>query len=301
MSVANGGHLPWLVDTHTHLDDPVFDGLTDKVLDDARVVGVARCVNIGYRPERWQATRALSARRPEVAVALGLHPAHAEQWSPSLLKALRSELRSSKAVAIGEAGLDYFRPGPSAAHQEEAFTRQIELALELGLPLVIHQRDAERRLLEILASFSLLPSIVLHSFDGSALLAAFAVERGLFVGVGGLATRPRASSLRETLAMIPVERVLLETDSPYLKPHGARGRFNTPSTLPSILTVVAQIWRVSPSQLAAGTSATAYRLFGLGRPVAEENDDGTLTKRERATSTEPHKRRQVGCPGEAQP
>ena len=261
---------PVWIDTHVHLDDPAFDDDRETVLGDARAAGVAGLVNIGYRPAVWETTLALARRHPCVAFTLGLHPGHADEFSASTLETLARLVEATQPVAIGEIGLDFFRNGPPPALQEDALRQQLRLALACGLPAVIHQRAAEAELLAVLASEPDLPLLVLHSFDGSDRYADFATERGCLVGVGGLATRQRSSDLRRVLSRIDPNRVVLETDAPYLVPAGGRDRRNSPVSVPSIGEAVAPLWSVAPAELAVLTTAAASAAFGLALPVERE-------------------------------
>lgn len=252
-----------LIDTHVHLDDPAFDHDRSAVIAASRRVGVTRFVNIGYCPERWETSGRLRREHPEFAVALGLHPSASDLWSSTLATRLREALRRHSAVAVGEAGLDYFRGGPAAPIQRRAFAAQIELALETGLPLIVHQRAAEDDLIAALEERPVLPRVILHSFEGSDRLGGLARDRKLLVGVGGLATRASARALRGVLASVPVEQIVLETDSPYLLPAGVKTRRNTPGNLPRAAELLAPIWSLTAAELARITTATAATLFGF--------------------------------------
>lgn len=253
---------PRLIDSHAHMDDPVFDGDRALLLDAAKEVGIAAIINVGYRLARWGTTRQLISDHSPVFGAFGVHPAHADEWSEGTATRLR-EIASAHGKAIGEIGLDLFRPGPSLLQQQVAFSSQLDLALDLGLPVIIHQRAAERELLTLLEARDTLPRGVLHSFEGSATLARFACERDWLVGVGGLAIKPSAAELRSVLANVPLDRILIETDSPYLAPLGSGDRRNVPGNLPIIAERAAPIWSVDVATLAAQTSATARAFFSL--------------------------------------
>ena len=258
-----------IIDTHAHLDDPAFDDDRAEVIGRAAEVGVRRIVNVGYCPDRWVTTRALADAHPGIRAMYGLHPQEAAVCSEQTLDALEAMLRSSKPVAVGEIGLDYFRGRADRALQREAFAAQITLARRLGLPIVIHQRAAESDVVEILSGEADLPPVLLHSFDGSRRFADLAVGRGWLLGVGGLATKPSRGDLREVLATVPLASVVLETDAPYLVPAGIRHRRNEPANLATAIRPLAEIWGVSAEIMASATTATAERFFAIGPAVAE--------------------------------
>jgi TatD DNase family protein len=254
--------VPPIIDTHTHLDDEAFRTDQDAVIEAARAVGVRRFINIGYSPETWASSRSLQYRHSGVDLALGLHPQQADRFTPELARDLTRAIRDCGAIAVGEIGFDFSRSGPSFQEQERAIRGQLEIASWEGLPTIIHQRDAERALTTELDNWPTLAPIVLHSFDGTSHLSAWAIERGCYIGIGGLAARRSSNDLRSLLTMIPIDRLLLETDSPYLAPPSADRR-NTPANLPIIATLLAPLWNLSGEDLCQATFANAIDLFGL--------------------------------------
>jgi len=254
---------PRLVDTHCHLDEPVFDADRVETLAAARAAGVDRIINIGYRPARWSSTASLTAE-PGLFATFGVHPQHADEWTPEVSDALRARLSNPRARALGEIGLDYFRDGPPESRQRRAFADQLTLAASLDLPVVIHQRAAEDDLIDVLGRSAQPPVVVLHSFDGSRRLAAFALERGYRFGVGGLVTRARSVDLRSILADVPLDQLLLETDSPYLVPAGFKNRRNVPANVARVAAFLADLTDRPLGEIAAATTATAETIFGLG-------------------------------------
>jgi TatD DNase family protein len=252
-----------IIDTHTHLDDPAFDLDRDTILEASRAAGVRHFVNIGYAPDRWQSSRALRDRHPDVELALGLHPQLANQFGTSLVQDLRRAIEDLKPAAIGETGFDFSRPAPGFPEQERAFRGQLEIAAALRLPTVVHQRDASDALMTELDRWPDLAPIVLHSFDGTERLADWARERGCFVGIGGLATKRSSEPLRAALTRITIDRLLLETDSPYLPPPGSPIRRNDPTNLPGIAAALAPLWSLSGEELCWLTTQNAAGLFGL--------------------------------------
>jgi len=252
---------PRFVDTHAHLDEEVFAGDRDAVIAAAQAAGVGRILNIGYRPARWGTTVALAAAHPEIALTLGLHPHHADELTPALLDALAADLTRTGASAVGEIGLDLYREGPSLAQQRRAFVAQLDLARRLGLPVVIHQRTAEAELMEALAAHGEGLTVVLHSFDGTRALADVGLARGYYFGVGGLMTRRASVPLREIIAHLPLDRLLLETDSPYLVPAGVKDRRNVPANIPLIAARLADLRQLPVAEIARRTTENAYAAF----------------------------------------
>lgn len=251
-----------LIDTHCHLDDDVFENDLPAVLDHARESGVRRFINIGYEPASWTRTLALAMRYSDVSYALGMHPNSAELWMSETKAALTQLLEREHPVAIGETGLDYFRERADHDAQRQAFRDQLELARRFRLPVVIHMRgDVE---CEIVATLGDFPDVraILHSFDGSAGLRDFLLERGDAIGVGGLMTRASSVELRAVLQSVPLESVVLETDSPYLVPKGVKSRRNTPASVPIVATALATLLDRSVDDVWRITTENAERVFG---------------------------------------
>jgi len=252
-----------LIDTHAHLDERVFDADRDTVIRAARAVGVVGIVNIGYRPERWATTFDLTRRYPHVSCAIGLHPAYADDLTAETVPSIASMVDASGVVAIGEIGLDFSRDYPAVDRQVAAFEAQLTLASHVSVPVIIHQRRAQTEVIETLARFSTIQTVILHCFDGSSEMAQFGIARGYYFGVGGLATRQSSVELRAVLASIPADHILLETDAPYLVPSGINDRRNSPINLPRICQRLADLWSLSPDAFAAVTTTNAHRALHL--------------------------------------
>jgi TatD DNase family protein len=261
-------HSLRFVDTHAHLDDPQFGEEIDQIIERALQNGVERIVNIGYRPNLWVSSLRLADRFPSVRYTLGVHPRSAEEWSSATRRSLIDMLTHSDAVAIGEIGIDLFRDGPPLLRQRQAFEEQIDVAADLGLPVVIHQRSAEAEVLAVLEQAPRTVVCILHSFEGTADLAAFGVERGYMFGIGGLMTRKSSAVLREVISGLPLDRLILETDAPYLAPAGVRARRNEPANIPAIARHLANLLGRNESEIATLTTANAARVFHLGSTSA---------------------------------
>ena len=252
---------PPIIDTHAHLDDAAFDGDRPDVLERARQAGVQRVLNIAYRPEIWEQSVRLRQAHPDVELAAGIHPQDASIFNAKHADALAEQLLALSPLAVGEAGFDFARPGPTLQEQRVTFQWQIQLAIAAGLPLVIHQRDAAEQLTKELDRWPELRAIVLHSFDGDVRLAAWALDRGCYAGIGGLACRKSSHMLREALQILPVEKLILETDAPYLAPPGAASRRNEPANLPLVADTLAPLWNLTPEDLCRHTTANAMTVF----------------------------------------
>jgi TatD DNase family protein len=255
------------VETHGHLDDDAFANDLHQVIDGARAAGVRRFINIGYEPESWTRSLQLADLYPDISYALGMHPNSADRWTNDTAAQLERLLRTSNAVAIGETGLDYFRDWVDRSSQRASFRDQLELARQFSLPVVIHMRgDVEAEIVATLSDFVDV-RVVFHSFDGSPELRNFALRRGDFFGLGGLMTRAGSAQLRETLRPVPLESIVLETDSPYLVPKGVKDRRNTPANVPIVAATVAELFGIGVERVAEQTTASAMQVFSL-RPVA---------------------------------
>jgi TatD DNase family protein len=250
------------VDTHCHLDDDAFTKDVDEVIDAASAVGVTSIVNIGYQPQRWTTSIQLAERFSNLSYTLGMHPQDAVRWDSMTSAELKRLIVTHHPRAIGEIGIDLFRGETNLVQQQISFNDQLDLAIEHKLPVVIHMRDAEREVLDVLSGRLRNPPLLFHSFDGSSELVRFINNTSSLVGVGGLATRPKSETIRKHLGYIPLDQIVLETDSPYLIPTKARGSRNTPQTIPVIAKQLASWRSTSLEEVAAVTTANAERFFG---------------------------------------
>ncbi len=246
-----------MIDSHAHLDALDEPALA---LGRAREAGVTRVVTIGTGIASSRAALALADEHAGVVAALGIDPHQAGGPEAGRLDELRELLRHPRAVAVGETGLDNHHRHATPAEQQRLFEAQIDLATELGLPLVIHSRDADAETAAALARFT--GTVVLHCFSSPGLLPA-ALERGYYVSFAGNVTYPKAPELRAAAAQVPAERLLAETDSPYLAPQPLRGRPNEPAHVVHTLVVLAEARGDDPDELAARIDANATVAFGL--------------------------------------
>ena len=251
-----------LIDSHAHLDDDAFAEDRPAVIARARAAGVRGIINVGFSPERWATTAALCAAYPDISAAVGLHPHEAARWGPALGKDLRAALRGPKVVGLGEIGLDFYRDYAPHECQRAAFREQLALAQELALPVIIHSRAAEDEVVDTLIGAGISRG-VLHSFSGPLPAAERALAHGLHISLTGPVSYPRAEHQRDLARLIPLDRLLLETDCPYLAPQARRGRRNEPAFLPFIAAAIADARGEAPARIIAATGTNAVRLFGL--------------------------------------
>ncbi|MCC6705593.1 MAG: TatD family hydrolase [Thermomicrobiales bacterium] len=248
------------IDTHAHLDLDQFPDV-ESVIESAVAAGVGRIINIGFGPKRWPTTLALAKRFPQIACTLGFHPGDADKFNPESADRLVELVRATNPVGIGEAGIDLHWPNnPALDLQRAAFAFQIDLALEHDLPLVIHQRAAEAEVAEQLEAADARLRVVLHSFDGTERLQNLALDRGWYIGIGGLMTR-RTAPVRELLHRVPLDRFVLETDSPFLVPSGIESRRNEPANVPVIAERFAGLRGLPLDAIAAAARRNALAAF----------------------------------------
>jgi TatD DNase family protein len=253
--------LPAFVDTHCHLDDEAFAADLIKVLERSNGLGVGRCINVGFNPDRWESTIDLAARFGGISCMLGMHPGDADRWTADTHQLLSAHIARSHAVAIGEIGLDFYRGETNIDQQVAVFNAQLDLALAHDLPAVIHMRDAEEMVLGVLGGRRETPALVFHSFDGTTDLTDWILANNAAVGVGGLATRTKATQVQRQLKRIPLNRMLLETDSPYLVPNGFKHRRNTPESIPRVASFLAGLLGTDEAHIAIETTRNAERIF----------------------------------------
>lgn len=255
--------LPEIVDSHCHLDFPDFNGELDSILDRARAAGVTRMVTICTRLRNEPAVRAIAEAHEGVFYAAGTHPMSAAEEPMATLDQLVALARHPKFVGIGESGLDYHYTADSAEVQKTSLRIHIEAAQETGLPLIIHARAADDDMAAILTEgFKAKPYLcVMHCFSSGAGLARAALDLGFYLSMSGIATFPKSQDLRDIFAAAPVDRILLETDSPYLAPVPHRGKRNEPAYTAFTAKTGAAIYGMTEEAFARQTTANFDRLF----------------------------------------
>lgn len=249
-------------DTHAHYDDDAFDADREQLLTALPRSGVSLVINPGCTVSSSRAALALAERYPHVYAAAGIHPEALDDWTEGSIGAIRTLALRPKCAAIGEIGLDYYWDDSRRAEQKELFRVQLALAAELDLPVIVHDRDAHADSLEIVSEF---PGVkgVFHCYSGSREMAEILLKMGWYLGFDGPVTYKSARKLPEVLSVCPLERILLETDSPYMPPVPFRGKRNDSTMLPYIAEKAAEYMGVSVQVLTDAAYANGKRLFGI--------------------------------------
>lgn len=250
-------------DTHAHLCDERFDPDREALIASLPAKGLALCINVACEADEFAASAQLTARYPFLYGAYGIHPHVASKPGENWEAKLRCALADKKAVALGEIGLDYHYDFSERTDQKAVFIRQIELARELNFPVQLHIREAFGDSLEILRAHRDGLRGEMHCYSGSVETARECLELGLYIALGGAVTFENARRLLEVAAYIPDDRLLVETDCPYLTPVPLRGRRNDPSNIPHILTRLAELRKQTVAHVAQITLENGMRLFGI--------------------------------------
>lgn len=265
-----------ITDTHCHLDFNAFDGDRAEVIERARAAGVRRILNPGIDLSSSRAALALAHQHPEVFAGVGIHPNDTANLSASTLDELRSLIctekeNQGKIAAVGEIGLDYYRDRSPKPIQQQVFRQQLALAEEMGLPVVIHNREASQELLPILQEWhtGLVRAAsplaerpgVLHSYAGDLETAQAAIRINFYIGITGPVTFKNARDLQEIVAALPLSRLLVETDGPFLTPHPHRGQRNEPAHVRLIVEKIASLHNTTLTGVSEVTSENARNLF----------------------------------------
>jgi TatD DNase family protein len=246
-----------LVDSHCHLDDERFDADRQAVIERALAAGVEMILAIGSGPPDLEAAIRLAEEHPHIYATVGVHPHDASKWTPNLLERLRELASRPKVVAIGEIGLDYHYNFSPPEAQRQVFGAQLALARELGKPVVIHTREAWEDTFRILGNRA---SGIMHCFSGGAAEARACVELGMHISFAGIVTYPKAAAVQEAAKATPWERLLVETDAPYLAPVPHRGKRNEPAFVRETAAKIAELKGVRLETVAEFTTANFREL-----------------------------------------
>ena len=261
-----------LIDTHCHLDFNRFDADREGVIDRAIKSGVKRIIVPAIDLQNCPDVLALAKNYSCVFAAVGIHPNSSAEWESSWIDQVRAFTKNAKVVAIGEIGLDYYWDDSPKEVQHDAFLSQLNLAAELNLPVIIHNRESSEDVIRLIAESRLAgreePG-VLHSFSADWHTAEAALEMGFYIGITGPVTFKKADDLRQIVAKLPLNRILVETDAPFLAPQQRRGKRNEPSYVTYIADQIAGLHGLSSEEMSRITTANAKRLFG---PMAVDED-----------------------------
>ena len=251
-----------MIDTHAHYDDRAFEEDRDEVLRGLAARGVHRVINSGSSLEACRRTMELMEQYPFVYGSLGIHPCDTAELTEDDMDWLARQSGLHKCVAIGEIGLDYYWDEPERQLQRKWFARQLRLAREVGLPVVIQSRDAAQDTLELMrAGHAEQIGGVIHCYSYSRELARDFLNMGFYFGIGGVVTFKNGRKLKETVEYLPMDRILLETDSPYLSPVPHRGRRNDSGNLPLVVAQIARIKGIAEDEVERITTENALRLY----------------------------------------
>ena len=250
-------------DTHCHIHDPRIPGGPEAAIEEARVAGVSEMITVGCDRATSLAALEIAASHDQVHATVGLHPHEAKFGVDTIADLFATDRGRPRPVAVGECGLDYFYDHSPRDVQRDAFAAQIDLAHSLGLPLVVHTRDAWDDTFDVLDAQGVPERVVFHCFTGGEDEAAKCLARGAYLSFSGIVTFKSATDVRAAAAMCPGDRLLVETDSPYLAPVPNRGKVNRPAWVPLVGACVAEIRSESTDQLRSSTAATARGAFGV--------------------------------------
>lgn len=251
-----------IIDTHCHLDSPEFDSDREVVLSRASAAGVTRIINVGATIKGSQATVQLAARYPQVFGVVGVHPHDADTEGKDASAAIKAMLGEPRIVGIGEIGLDYYKNYSDPERQKELFHALLGLAKESGLPVVLHTRSAEKDTLLIAREFLPLHAVV-HCFSGDADFLNSCLELGWHISFTANITYKKSLGLREIVKAVPLERIMVETDCPYLSPEGLRGKRNEPAAVVEVCREIARIKGLPFENVCEVTTQNAERFFRL--------------------------------------
>lgn len=251
-----------IFESHAHYDDEVFDGDREELLASFREHGIDKVINVGASLDSCKITLQLTEQYPFMYGAMGVHPSETGELDEDSFRWLREQCAADKVVAVGEIGLDYHWKEPEVHIQKKWFERQLELAREVSLPVIIHSREAARDTLDMMQALRA-DEIggVVHCYSYSKEIAREYLQMDYYFGIGGVITFPNAKKLKEAVEYIPMEKILLETDSPYLAPEPNRGKRNSSLNLPYVAREIAAIKGIPYEDVVRITKENAERLF----------------------------------------
>lgn len=252
-----------MIDTHAHLQWPDFDKDREQAIERAFTAGIRAIVSIGYDINASREAVRIAENHDGIYAAVGVHPHNAKTLDPQAVGSIRKLAEDPKVVAIGEIGLDYYRDLSPRTQQKEAFRRQMDLAMELEMPVIIHDREAHSDVLQILRMYRNNVTGVMHCFSGSLEMAGEAIDLGYLISLAGPVTFPNARKLHQLVQQLPEESVVLETDCPWLAPQSKWGKRNEPAFILETAGKVAELKGIPFDELVEATSRNAKRAFTI--------------------------------------
>lgn len=253
-----------IFESHAHYDDEVFDGDREVLLSSLQERGIGTVINIGASLSGSEASVRLAEQYPFIYAAVGVHPSEIGELNEESFAYLRTLCDHEKVIAVGETGLDYHYPEPDKVLQKKWFERQLLLAQETGLPVIIHSREAAKDTLDMMKALDAGKiGGVVHCFSYGKEMAREYLNMDFYFGIGGVITFPNAKKLKEAVEYIPMEKILLETDSPYLAPQSHRGERNSSLNLPYVVEAIAELKGISCEEVERVTEENARQLFGV--------------------------------------
>jgi TatD DNase family protein len=253
-----------MFDTHAHLQDRKLQGDVENILQRAREAGVEKITCIGYDLPSSQEAVLLAHKYKQIYAAVGVHPHDAETVTPEVLERLKGLAKDPKVVAIGEIGLDYYRDLSPRDKQMEAFIEQIKLAHAIGKPIVVHDRDANQDVIDTIKKYKAGKNGgIMHCYSGNLPLAAEAIKAGFYISFAGPLTYKNARQAQEVVVKIPMDRLLVETDCPYLTPEPLRGKINEPAHVRYVVEKMAALRNQHPDEVAYLTDRNARKVYGI--------------------------------------
>lgn len=253
-----------MIDSHAHYDDEAFDQDREELISSVFESGVRKIINVGASMESCKTTLALAEKYEHIYAAIGVHPSDTAELTEKDMEWLSEKCSLSKVVAIGEIGLDYYWNIPDRETQKKWFQRQLALAKEVHLPVIIHSRDAAADTISIMKEYGAdtIPGVI-HCYSYTKESAREFLDMGYSFGIGGVLTFKNAKKLKEAVAYIPMDRILLETDCPYLSPEPNRGKRNSSLNIPYVVGVMAQMKGISEEEVIRITSENTEKLFHI--------------------------------------
>lgn len=253
-----------LIDTHSHIDMENFETRFDEVIQKAKDYGVEKIVIPGVEPKGFERIACLCEKYQNVYGAVGVHPEEVNSFDEEAQELMKQYLKSPKIIAVGEIGLDYYWDKSQVELQKEIFEKQILIAKEAGKPVLVHDREAHLDSFEILKKTKANEvGVVMHCFSGSPEFAMECVREGFYIALGGVVTFKNAKKVKEVAKIVPLDRLLLETDAPYMAPVPFRGKENEPAYVKLVAEEIAQLRGISFDEVAEATTANAKKLLNL--------------------------------------